>query len=222
VNTFETLQTINMLSKRYHWQSNKFCKFFIVFFLSLIVSCFLFAVLNNRTGFHFVIIRFSINAPSIKTHECTIHECTIEQSQKHGDLFASFPPAWSGCYGDFYLTAFDNHDRPVEVLIDVGANKAYAVATWLAFFLPELGINQAGLGEYIKTKKRLPEACGSCNDCQDEGLKHNNTQQKVKLQIHAFEPQPGTVGVLNDIKNWMNISERSDTIFEVHGMAVSK
>jgi len=211
-----------MLSKRYHGQSNKFRKFFIICFLSLIISSFLFAVLNNLTGFDFVIINVLINSPSTKTHQCIINKCTIEQSQKHGDLFASFPPAWSGCYGDFYLTAFDNHDRPVEVLIDVGANKAYAVATWLAFFLPELGINQAGLGEYIKTKKRLPEACGSCNDCQDEGLKRNNTQQKVKLQIHAFEPQPGTVGVLNDIKNWMNISERSDTIFEVHGMAVSK
>jgi hypothetical protein len=196
--------------------------FFLICFLSLIISCSLFVILNNRIGINFIIINFSSDTTSTKTHSCTIHECTNEQSQKQGDLFASFRPDWSGCYADFYLTAFDNHDTPAEILIDVGANKAYAVATWLAFFLPELGINQARLGEYINRVKHLPEPCGSCNDCQDEMLKRKNIQQKLKLQIYAFEPQPGTVDILNDIKNWMNISERSDLIFEIHGTAVSE
>jgi hypothetical protein len=176
---------------------------------------------SDRTDFSLVRINFLSNIASTKNHECTIHECTLEQSQKHGDLFQLFPSNWSGCYIDFYLKAFDNHDISVEVLIDVGANKAYVVAIWLAFFLPELGVNQASLGHYI-TNKSLPEPCGSCNNCRDEVLKRKHIQQKLKLQIHAFEPQPGTVAVLKDIKTWMNISERNDLIFEIHGMAVGE
>jgi hypothetical protein len=179
-------------------------------------------MLSDRTDFSLVRINFPSNIASTKNHECTIHECTLEQSQKHGDLFQSFQPDWSSCYADFYLKAFDNHDTSVEVLIDVGTNKAYVVAIWLAFFLPELGVNQAALGQYIKTKKGLPESCGSCNNCRDEVLKRKHIQQKLKLQIHAFEPQPGTVAVLKDIKTWMNISGRSDLIFEIHSMAVGE
>jgi hypothetical protein len=203
----------------------KFRILFIVCFLSLIVSYFLFTRLKIRTDLDFIINDYLKDTSTSfhDTHDqCLQDECTNEQSQKHGDLFASFRPDWSGCFSDFYLTAFDNHQIPVEVVIDVGANKAYTVATWLAFFLPELGINQGRLGQYIQSTKGLSESCGSCNDCQDEPFKRKKIQQKVKLQIHAFEPQPGTVDILKDIQRWMNVSGKSDSIFEIHSMAVSE
>ena len=214
-----------MFVKRCCWQIDRFRTFLMICILSLFIPCALFIFLKNRTDFGFLIIGYSTSSATILNDihdQCLINECTNEQSRKHGDLFASFAPAWSGCYADFYLAAFDNHQTPVEVLIDVGANKAYAVATWLAFFLPELQINQVRLGQYIQAAKNLPESCGSCNDCQDEPLKRKNIQQKLKLQIHAFEPQPGTVDILKDIQRWMNVSRKSDLIFEIHNMAVNE
>jgi hypothetical protein len=211
-----------MFIKKFLRQHGKFRNFSIVCLLLLIVYFLLFLILNDRTKFRSVIYNFSIDTQNSQNNKCILQECTTEQSKKHGDLFASFQDDWSSCYSDFYLTAFDNHDIPVEVLIDVGANKVYTVATWLAFFLPELGINQARLGQYINSIRKLFGSCGSCNDCKDKPLQRNNTSHKIKLQIHAFEPQPGTVDMLKDIQNWMNISRRSDSTFEVHGMAVSE
>jgi hypothetical protein len=154
--------------------------------------------------------------------KCILRECTPEQKQKHGDLFASFEPVWSGCYGDFYLMAFDNLNASRYTLLDVGSNKAYAVATWFSFFLPELNINQATLYEYLMTTGKLTSTCGSCDDCQDKLFKRKNTKQKVTLDIHAFEPQPDTVTVLKGAQAWMNISAKDKSTFNIYGMAISK
>ena len=214
-----------MFIKRCRSSTNRFRIFCAVCIVSLIISCLLFTVLNNRVKFSLLIVDYSEHISIIlndKKNECVIHECTYEESQKHGDLFATFPPEWSGCYADFYMLAFDNHQTPVEVLIDVGANKGYAVATWLGFFLPQLQINQNLLGGFIRSTRQLSESCGSCNDCQDESFPHKNIQKKVKLQIHAIEPQPGTVDILKDVQNWMNVSGKSDSNFQVHSMAVGE
>jgi hypothetical protein len=208
-----------MVNAKLRWQCRRFCSFFRISLFSLVIISFVFIALHNFPNFGFVITNFSKTLP---LNKCVIYECTIEQSQKHGDLFASFKSDWSSCYSDLYLRALDDHETPVHILIDVGANKAYTVSAWLAFFLPELGIDQAKLGQYLTSINKVTFPCGSCNDCQDEPLKRMPTQQKLKLQIHAFEPQPGTVDVLRGIKKWMNISERSESIFEIHGMAVSE
>jgi hypothetical protein len=178
-------------------------------------------LLSFRDEVDFVIINFSNHTTKSPNDKCIVSECTIEQSVKHGDLFASFEAIWSSCYADIYLKAFDDNDSAVRVLIDVGANKGYAVATWLAFFLPKFNINPARLGQYINSTKNF-YACGSCGDCKNEPIKGIHNQQKIKLEIHAFEAQPDTVIVLKDIKNWMNISGRNELMYEIHGMAVSE
>jgi hypothetical protein len=211
---------IGMFIKKFNRQSIRFRVCFIGCIVLLTIPSLLF--IRNRSNFHLVIINVLNGLITTQHNPCIIHECTKEQSKKHGDLFASFPPIWSGCYSDSYLTAFDDANTAVHVLIDVGANKGYAVATWLSFFLPELNITQARLGNYISSTKHFDGSCGSCDDCKDEPIKRINNQQKLKLQIHAFEPQPATVDVLKDIKNWMNIKERNDLIVEIHGMAVSE
>jgi hypothetical protein len=172
--------------------------------------------------FNSINIPFTISYFPKELNKCILRKCTPEQSESQGDVFASFTPDWSGCYGDFYLMAFDNYDTSVYTLIDVGSNKAYAVATWFSFFLPELGINQNSLHRYLISTKKVTYECGSCNDCEDKPLKRNNIQHNVTVHIHAFEPQPDTVVVLKGVQTWMNISERSKSTLDIYGMAVSK
>ncbi|CAF0900028.1 unnamed protein product [Adineta ricciae] len=117
--------------------------------------------------------------------------------------------------------AFDNSHSSKYTLLDVGTNKAYAVATWLAFFLPKLNINQAVLYDFLLRNPALTETCGSCNDCKDAAFKRRNTKLNVTLTIHAFEPQPNTVEALRSVQNWMNISARHNSTLNIHGMAVS-
>lgn len=196
--------------------------------IKLILLCFFFTILKNRTNIRSISIIDRVNvfiAPPVPNEntQCTvIDECTNEQREKHGNLFAEFPSYWCSCYSDFYLLAFNNHSTPVEVLMDVGANKAYAVSTWLAFFMPELDINPQRLGVYIKSKPELTEPCGSCNDCEDVPYNRTNGKQKGMLQVYGFEPQPGTVDVLKGVRDWMNISTNENLLFEIHGMAVSE
>ena len=159
---------------------------------------------------------------SVKTRLCHVQQCTQAQSDMHGALYASMAPEWSSCYADSYLTALDQHDAPVRTLMDVGANKAYAVAAWLAFFLPQLNIDQARLGQYLTSSGKVTYPCGSCNDCQDPPLRRQNGERPSKLEIHAFEPQPGTVSLLRGVQAWMNVSGRSDSVLEIHGVAVSE
>jgi hypothetical protein len=155
------------------------------------------------------------------TELCMLPICTSQQIQQHGQLFVSMASDWSSCYADTYLLALEQHSTTNMNLIDVGTNKAYAVAAWLAFFLPELNINPARLGQYWMSTGKVTSSCGSCNDCQDEPLKKIH-QQSLKLQIHAFEPQPDTVHLLNEVYQWMNVSGNNDLSLEIHGMAVSE
>ena len=155
------------------------------------------------------------------SRSCLIPVCTVNQSRAHGNLFAALKPEWSGCYADIYLLALSNHSTTVQTLIDVGANKAYAVSAWLSFFSPELNIDPARLGKYLESTGKVTYPCGSCNDCADEPLPRLK-QAKLALKIHAFEPQPGTVEVLRGVQQWMNIRNSSETKVEIHGMAVSE
>ena len=212
---------------KFHAKTTQFRIFFCLCFVTLILLFVFITLLRNRANLRSLFVinvstDFTGTALPNDDTPCVVDECTNEQREKHGNLFAEFPPAWSGCYADVYLLAFDNHSTPVEVLMDVGANKAYAVATWLAFFAPQLKINPERLGGYIRSRPELTEPCGSCNDCEDVPYNRTNRQEKLKLQVYGFEPQPGTVDVLKDIKDWMNISANKDLTLEIHGLAVSE
>ena len=151
-----------------------------------------------------------------------LHTCTAQESEFAGARFESFGLAWSGCYSDMYLMSFDFDDKDSYTLLDVGSNKGYAVATWFAFFLPDLKITQANLYQYLNAADKVTYACGSCNDCEDPPMKAQYTKSNITLHIHAFEPQPGTADLLKGVQTWMNVSARSQSTFDVYGMAVSK
>ncbi|CAF1488737.1 unnamed protein product [Adineta steineri] len=167
------------------------------------------------------VIQFSEQFNKGGGNKCILPKCTRQQKERQASLFSLYIPQWSGCYDDYYLLAFDNYDTSTYTLIDVGSNKAYTIATWFAFFLPELNITQANLDTYLQSTKKLKITCGSCDDCEDEPLTRKNTKHQVTLNVHAFEPQPDTVVILDGVKKWMNIRERSKSTFSIHGMAVS-
>ena len=222
-----TWMPLSLSAKNSCTKTTQFRIFLYLCLIKLILLVFFVTILRNRTDIRSLPIISKLNdfigaPPPIENTQCIVDQCTNEQRERHGSLFAQFPAVWTGCYADVYLLAFNNHPTPVEVLMDVGANKAYAVATWLSFFAPELEINPSRLGEYIRSRPELSEPCGSCNDCQDEPYNRTNRQEKVKLQVYGFEPQPGTVDVLKGIKDWMNISTNKNVLFEIHGLAVSE
>ncbi|CAF4155089.1 unnamed protein product [Adineta steineri] len=167
------------------------------------------------------VIQFSEQFNKVGGNKCILPKCTRQQKERQASLFSLYVPQWSGCYDDSYLLAFDNYDTSTYTLIDVGSNKAYAVATWFAFFLPELNITQANLDTYLQSTKKLKITCGSCDDCEDEPLTRKNTKYQVTLNVHAFEPQPDMVVLLDGVKKWMNISDRSKSTLNIYGMAVS-
>jgi len=217
------LLDLNMFFKNFNWCRRAKPSFHILcVFLLVMLFMIFFTGIFNSISIRFTISYFPKELNKSNSKKCIPRKCTLEQSESQGAVFASFEPVWSGCYGDFYLMAFDNYDTSVYTLIDVGSNKAYAVATWLSFFVPELGINQNSLHLYLISTKKVTYECGSCDDCEDKPLKRNNTQNNVTVHIHAFEPQPDTVVVLKGVQKWMNISERSKSTLDIYGMAVSK
>ena len=207
-----------MCMKNYIWCWKKKQIFYLVYIVVMLLLVKLSAKLISSKA----ILTTTFHFEKQKTHSCTVRECTLEEKHQHGALLSSFQPAWSGCHGDFYLMAFDNSYSSKYTLLDVGANKAYAVATWLAFFLPKLNINQAVLYDFLLRNPALTSTCGSCDDCKDAAFKQRNTEQNVTLNIHAFEPQPGTVEVLKSVQSWMNISARHNSTLNIHSTAVSK
>ena len=194
----------------------------ILFLILLLTSIVLFI----RSSYFFespiIMSVFYKQAKNLSSEACSMRQCTLDESRKNGEQFASFSSDWSSCYSDIYLLAFDYDDRDTYTLIDVGSNKAYVVAAWLAFFLPELNVNRANLHDYLESTKQVGYACGSCQDCKAQSFKQSNIRPKLRLHMHAFEPQPSTIDLLKNVQTWMNVSTKSQSTFDVYGMAISK
>ena len=102
------------------------------------------------------------------------------------------------------------------LFFDVGANKGYNIAAWTALWMPQLGVNSRTLGEFLRTK--LKSYCGACEDCKDRRWEHLKFTERRNqtMEIHAFEPQPSTFALLNEVQQWMNAS-----IMYTHNLALS-
>lgn len=201
-------------------KSSGFCLSFFACFLMIFLFIFVYSL---KTLEHdYIFRRFQAEFEDRSNGTCFIRQCTNEEKERNGEFFASFQSDWSSCYSDLYLMAFDYDDKDTYTMIDVGANKAYAVAAWLAFFLSELEINRANLHEYLESTGEVGYACGSCADCKAKSFTQTNIRQKLKLHLHAFEPQPSTAYLLKGVRTWMNVSARSKSTFDVYQMAISK
>ena len=126
-------------------------------------------------------------------------KCTPEEISEQEIKFVSLinqNSYWSGCYGDDYLVQLylADRDKPPssarKLMIDVGANKGYVMASWMSLWIPESGVNPPRLGEYMPKVLGHPH-CGFCYDCKEAiHLKISNLTrtEKYSIEIHALSP----------------------------------
>jgi FkbM family methyltransferase len=129
---------------------------------------------------------------------------------------------WSACYANDYITKLyladlNVPDRQNKLFFDVGANKGYTIASWLATWMPEKGVSPKSLYYYLSHVLKIKD-CGVCSDCTEE--MHSNLQRndllRTTLEIHAFEPMESTYQALLQVHTWMNVST-----LHFHQLAIS-
>ena len=132
--------------------------------------------------------------------------------------------SWTACYSDDYLLqlyaadiGMADRDKDGMLFFDVGANKGYTTASWMAIWMPHLGINSRTLGNFVRPKN-ISNYCGACSDCTDTQLENLNLTLDTgrPIKIHAFEPQPSAFALLKEVKQWMNTSS-----LYIHNVALS-
>lgn len=104
------------------------------------------------------------------------------------------------------------------VFVDVGANKGYSISEVLEAFDSTSIMNPRTLGSFLIGKTGSKKLCGACQDCQnvpdEELLQERKTPRSIT--VHALEPGPANLKLLNMVRDWSNHSE-----FFVHQVAVS-
>lgn len=86
-------------------------------------------------------------------------------------------------------------ERPSPVLIDIGANKGYTTAEWLAVFAPSFGLNNIALGKFYE--KAFPSVGGGmCTDQAD--LQRPFLPVDLAPRIICLEPSFSTCGMLRE------------------------
>jgi FkbM family methyltransferase len=123
-------------------------------------------------------------------------------------------------------------DAPV--LVNVGANKGYAIAAFLALWRPDLKVTPASLGEaLLKKYPDMPYYCGVCGDCREvplPSLLPEELRRKcaAHASIFAIEPVASNVELLDGVlkpliyeKYSGNERDHADISFHVLNAAVT-
>ena len=184
----------------------------------LTLSAFLFFIVLHVKLFRFSIIPDAALRPIIR-------KCTGSEAELLGERYTQLvqqSSRWSACYSEDYLLrlyladmGFPEHQN--MLFFDVGANKGYSVATWISLWMPDLRISPRTLYDFLKTHSNLSD-CGVCQDCHESTFETLKLRRQVnqRVEIHAFEPQPNTYALLNQTRQWMNLSS-----FHIHQFALS-
>eukprot|EP00897_Mesotaenium_endlicherianum_P003276 jgi/Mesen1/2977/ME000176S02018 len=107
-------------------------------------------------------------------------------------------------------------------LVNIGANKGYNVAKWMAYWSPQYGVEPKSWGAYLL--KRYSEVftkwsmCGVCGDCNEDLKRWHLTDTKTTEvpRILALEPSKHTYNLLREFRKWSEYPR-----LEVHRMAAS-
>ena len=136
---------------------------------------------------------------------------TLTQANQFQKLFSK-NIMWSGCYANdylekLYLADLNIQHRQKKLFFDVGANKGYTIASWLATWMPDMKIDPKSLHVYLSQTLNITD-CGACLDCNE---KVPNISDKINrlgttLEIHAFEPMSTTFQALLQVRTHFNIS----------------
>jgi FkbM family methyltransferase len=125
------------------------------------------------------------------------------------------------------------------VMVDIGANKGYKLATWAGVFRPELGLFPDTLfRKFVEVYGDFEDMGGSCQDFEDARLPllagrscaagapvgapapPERAAASYALALHAFEPLPGNAGVLHRVvEPWVNERGGGTATLTVHQLA---
>ena len=121
-----------------------------------------------------------------------VYNCSAFNAYINGKIFnGKFKHDYSNCPKEIWLldmfAADENRQLTDKVLINVGYNKGYSFAEWLAVFAPWTGITSAGwyqgIGSFTEYKIRKP--CGICLDCKISFANKINNQSQSILNASA-------------------------------------
>lgn len=133
--------------------------------------------------------------------------------------------------------------RPL-VIVNIGANKGYSLATYANLFAPELAITPSAIygrimGKYGDAENggTVNHPCGACNDCREDHITPRSSRTCVRsggtifpatdvpVEIHGFEPIASNIeiietGLMALYKEATSISGGGQTKLIVHRAAV--
>jgi len=162
------------------------------------------------------------------------YQCTAGEKQKQNQRFAKRnSEAWAhtACPDEGWLfglqKAFKNMGRQKLEIYDIGCNKGYTSANFLASFAPEYNVNPSNVYQNIEKFARdkkiaIDKACGVCGDCYEK-IKSDDTLGKdpFTVDVHCFEPSPASFKILDFISEQLGVpTKNSRHTWHLHNMGM--
>jgi len=147
--------------------------------------------------------------------------CTAEQQKQQAQAFSEKIKAnhkrWSSCPSETIMKAIHAADpAPSDmVMVNIGANKGYAIVDALALWRPDLGITPTSWhAALVEQNPKAKGLCGVCNDCREKGGEDMDagnmavgTSSKPAFTVHAVEPLPTNLPLLRGLQARANVAE---------------
>jgi FkbM family methyltransferase len=178
---------------------------------------------------------FPANAPPSQDM-CSVMDST-QRATTFRQEFARLGSTPSACASGSWMTALRDADfRAAEpgsnprrrIVINVGANKGYVVATALGLWLPSSGASPTDLFEYLRDKPISTERnrCGMCDDCKSVLAQPPTTpsgaSSLVSAVAYAIEPQPSNFRLLRGYADILRSRLAADVLLPFQmGLAAS-
>jgi len=94
-------------------------------------------------------------------------------------------------------------------MVNIGANKGYAIVDALALWRPDLGINPVSWHAVLLDQYPAAQGlCGVCNDCHESsGPEREPGSAKPTVTVHAVEPLPTNLPLLRNLQARANAGD---------------
>lgn len=142
------------------------------------------------------------------------YKCTTEEKQKQNERFKRRDrEAWAhtACPDESWLeklqSAFQEIGRKKLEIYDIGCNKGYTSANFLASFAPDYGVNPMNTWHAIedfakRNKVSIDKSCGVCGDCYENiKVAPGLGPEPFDVRVHCFEPAPSSFAILQHVYN---------------------
>lgn len=172
----------------------------------------------------------------------TSYSCTAEEVALQVGRLVPFESACPGSEWWPRLLAAGMSCRDL-VMVDIGANKGYKLATWAGVFRPQMGLfPDTLLQRFSEVYREFEDMWGTCQDSADPRLPliagrdcdagapvagggaaagPPRAADSYKLEVHAFEPLPGNAGILHKVlEPWFVEKGGGTASLTVHQLAM--